>query len=86
MEKPVKKVYNEYVIIRRDEGSKQVGAIELLDQSVEQPFSGVVVCSFDEAQIPDGAHILYQRNAAQPVTIDGELYWVLRKVDVICEL
>jgi co-chaperonin GroES (HSP10) len=82
----VKKMFNEYLLIRRDEGVKQIGTIELLDTTVERPFSGTVVSSFDESEVAINIRIAYQRNAGTPIFVEGEEYWVVRKVDIICEL
>lgn len=81
----VRKVFNEYVIIRKDEASKQVGGIELLN-ALEHPQSGVVVATYDEDIIPVGIRIAHQRSSAQPFVLNGEELGLLRKVDIICEL
>jgi co-chaperonin GroES (HSP10) len=82
----VKKMFNEYLLIRRDEGVKQIGSIELLDTTVERPFSGTVVSTFDDSQVAVNIRIAYQRNSGTPIFVEGEEYWVVRKVDIICEL
>lgn len=79
-------MFNEYLLIRRDEGVKQIGSIELLDTTVERPFSGTVVSTFDDSQVAVNIRIAYQRNSGTPIFVEGEEYWVVRKVDIICEL
>lgn len=81
----VKKVFNEYVIVKRDEASKErESGLQLLE--VENPYSGVVMASFDEAEVAVGAHVVYQRQAGIPIEIDGQQLVVLRKVEIFCEL
>lgn len=83
----VKKVYNEYVIVKRDEGKKETeSGLVLADSAVEHPYTGVVVASFNEEEISVGARVVYTRGAGIPVEIDGQIFVVLRKVDIFCEL
>ncbi len=83
----VKKVYNEYVIVKRDEAEKETASgLILTDSAVEQPYTGVVVATFDENEVAIGAKVVYQRGAGIPVEIDGTGYVVLRKVEIFCEL
>lgn len=81
----LKKVFNEYVIIKKDDGVKQIGEIELL-QEINKPQSGVVINSFDLEQFPVGMRLAHTRNAAQPIVLEGEELGFIRKVDIICEL
>lgn len=81
----VKKMFNEFVIIKQDEAAKEIGGIELLS-ALDHPQSGTVMASFDEEVIPVGIRIAHQRGAAQPVVLEGEPFGILRKVDIICEL
>ena len=83
----VKKVYNEYVIVKRDEGKKETeSGLVLADSAVEHPYTGVVVASFNEEEISVGARVVYTRGAGIPVEIDGQIFVVLRKVEIFCEL
>lgn len=83
----VKKVFNEYVIVKRDEGKKETeSGLVLADQAVEHPYTGVVMASFDESIFNIGARVLYQRQAGQGVEIDGDKLVVLRKSEIFCEL
>jgi co-chaperonin GroES (HSP10) len=83
----VKKMYNEYVIVKRDEAKKETeSGLLLAESAVEHPYTGVVVATFNEEQVAIGARVVYQRGAGSPVEIDGVIYVVLRKVDLFCEL
>lgn len=83
----VKKVYNEYVIIKRDEAEKETASgLILADSAVEAPSTGVVFATFSEDEVAIGEKVLYQRGAGIPIEIDGVGYLVLRKVEIICAL
>lgn len=81
----LKKVFNEYVIIKKDDGVKEVSGIALMSE-IEKPQSGVVVNAFDLDMFPVGMRLCHTRNAAQPLLLDGEEFGLLRKVDIICEI